>query len=176
MKRVLLLIFIFVAINSFSQNTRKIWGGIELGYGLSLSDDGDCYDISFGNSNKMSISSIRAILGYYITPDLSLGAAIGLNSYSKPGLNILPVFLDVRYHPFNNKNIQFNGDIGYVLTTSENNRDGKLLADLSVGYILLSNKKVNLIPAIGYNLCTYEVKADKKYNQSRHSVLFKIVR
>lgn len=174
MKKILLLIFLFLGINLYSQENRKLWGAFEVGYGITLSDNGDLFDVNFGNNNKMYISSLRAIIGYYIMPELSLGLGIGLNSYTKPGLNTLPIWLDVRYHPFLNKKFQINGDIGYAMATSENYLDGKLIADLSFGYELFKIKKIKIVPGIGYNFCNYSVKEMKNMNQSRHSFFLKI--
>lgn len=174
MRKILLLIVLFLGGNSYSQENRKLWGGIEIGYGISLSDTGDLSNVNFGSNNNMFISSLKAILGYYVMPELSLGLGIGLNSYTKPGLNTLPMWLDVRYHPFFNKEFQINGDLGYTIATSESNRDGKFLADFSVGYALFKIKKAHIVPAIGYNFCNYSVKGTKKMNQSRHSLFLKV--
>ena len=173
MRKLLLVILLFAATCSYAQN-RKLWGAVEVGYGISLSDKGDAYDVSYGSDHKMAMSLIRALLGYYVTPDLSLGAGIGLNSYTQlEGLNTLPVFIDVRYHPFTNKRFLLNGDIGYNLATSENNKDGKWLFDFSFGYKLL-NKRISIIPAIGYNYCSYSIDGSSKMNQSRHSLFLKV--
>ncbi|NDV82447.1 hypothetical protein [Bacteroides sp. 51] len=174
MKKILLLIFLFTAPYLSSQDSKKLWGGIEIGYGISLSDDGDSYNTSYGSENKMAISSIRGVIGYYIIPELSLGAGVGLNSYTKPGVNILPVWFDIRYHPFTNKKIQLNGDLGYTVVTSESKQKGKLLTDLSIGYKLFNFKRISLQPAIGYNFCNYSIEETKRFNQSRHSLFLKI--
>ncbi|MEG2855768.1 hypothetical protein, partial [Bacteroides sp.] len=66
-----------------------------------------------------------------------------------------------------------NGDIGYNLATSENNKDGKWLFDFSFGYKLL-DKRISIIPAIGYNYCSYSIDGSSKMNQSRHSLFLKV--
>lgn len=174
MKKILLLIFLFFVSYSYSQDRRKLWAGIEIGYGLSLSDSGGGYDVSYGNDNKMSFSLIKGIIGYYINPEISIGAGIGINSYTKPGLNTIPLWLDIRYHPFTNKKIQINPGFGYTLVTSENDLKGKLLAELSVGYKLFKFKKISILPAIGYNFCNYSVEEIKSFSQSRHSLFMKV--
>jgi hypothetical protein len=173
MRRLLLFILLFSSTYTYAQN-RKLWGGIEVGYGISFSDKGDAYDVSYDNDHKMLINTIRILLGYYVTPDLSLGTGVGFNSYTElEGLNTLPVFIDVRYRPFTNKRFLLNGDIGYNLFTSENNKDGNLLFDLSFGYKLL-DKRICIVPAIGYNYCNYSINGTSKINQSRHSIFLKV--
>jgi hypothetical protein len=122
----------------FPQTNRKLWGGLEVGYGLSISDKGGIYKYSYGNDTKMSISYVRGILGYYIVPQMSVGIGIGLSSYTKPAVNTVPVCLDLRYHPVvNTHNLVLNGSLGYSLLTSENELKEKILTDISVGYIIL---------------------------------------
>lgn len=65
---------------SYSQTNHRLWGGFEVGYGLSLSDRGDNYKVSYGGDTKMTISTLRGIVGYYVIPQLSVGAGIGFNS------------------------------------------------------------------------------------------------
>jgi hypothetical protein len=160
----------------YSQTNGRLWGGLEVGYGLSLADKGKMYDLSYGRDAKMTISTIKAVLGYYITPRLSLGAGIGLSSYTLPGVNTAPLCIDIRYHPVrDNLNIVLNGDIGYSLATSESDTKGKFMADFSLGYKLFNIKKINITPAIGYNYINYSVdNVFGKSNQSRHSIFMKI--
>lgn len=173
MRKLLLLILLLTPTLTYAQK-HKLWGGIEIGYGVSLSDKGDLYQATYGTDNKMAISSIRALIGYYVVPNFSLGVGLGLNSYTQlEGLNTLPVFLDVRYHPFSNKSFLLNGDIGYNLLTSEDNKDGKYLCDFSFGYKFL-DKRISIIPAIGYNYCNYSINGVSKMNQSKHSIFLKI--
>ena len=160
MKKTFLIVFLFIVafLSSYSQTNNKLWGGLEIGYGLSLSDRGDLYNISYDSNNKMSMSSLRGIVGYYILPNLSLGGAIGLNSYTKPQLNTVPLSLDLRFHPLiDNLDLVLNSNLGYIIATSESDEKGKLFADLSVGYKVLNISKVAVIPAIGYNYIGHSV-------------------
>lgn len=122
----------------------------------------------------MSASSIRAIIGYYFVPQMSVGLGVGLNSYTKPGLNTLPVWLDLRYHPIeDNLNFVLNAGVGYSMITSEDALKGKFQADISAGYKVYNLKKISIVPAIGYNFCNYSLK-DTHRGQSRHSLFLKI--
>jgi hypothetical protein len=177
MKKLLLVLFSMMSIASYSQNS-KLWGGLEVGYGLNLSDKGDSYKISYGGDTKMTITSLRGILGYYVIPQLSIGAGIGFNSYTVPSLNAVPVCLDIRYHPLENRNFLLNGNIGYSLATSEEEFDSKVMTDISIGYKISNIGKFSLVPAIGYNFINYSINSpfenEKNLNQSRHSLFIKV--
>lgn len=176
MQKFLISLFLlsFFSSLSYSQTNHRLWGGLEVGYGLSLSDRGDNYKVSYDGDTKMTISSLRGVVGYYVIPQLSVGVGIGFNSYTKPGLNTIPVCLDLRYHPLENKKFSINGNIGYTIATSENYFNGKFMSDISVGYKLLNLGKLSLIPSFGYNFINYSVENKKKLNQSRHSLFLKI--
>lgn len=175
MKKVLISLFLlsFITISQ-AQTNHKLWGGLEVGYGLSLSDRGDNYKLSYGGDSKMTISTIRGVIGYYVLPQLSVGAGIGFNSYTKPGVNTVPLCLDFRYHPLDNRNFSISGNIGYVVATSEDDLKGKFLSDIAVGYKVWNLGKISVIPSIGYNYINYSVENEKKLNQSRHSIFLKI--
>ena len=168
---VTLLLFCILAANA--QNNR-LWGGVEVGYGYSLAEKKDVHGISYPKNN--SFSSIQAVLGYYVVEKLSVGAGIGLNGYSNPGLNILPLFLNLRFHPFQNKQIVFSGDLGYALLSNEDNMEAGFLTSISVGYQVCKVKKIGIIPAVGYNFCQYSVKAASgiNHNDNRSSVFLKL--
>jgi hypothetical protein len=175
-KSLIILLFLTSFFPLFSQTNGKLWGGLELGFGIGLADKGNMYDISFGDDNKMTTGTIRGVLGYYVMPQLSIGAGIGLSSYTKPGINTIPVCFDMRFHPMkDNMNLVLNGDFGYALSTNENDLKGKFITDISVGYKLFNIKKISFTPFIGYNYSNYKVdNAFGKSTQSRHSVFFKI--
>ncbi len=127
----------------------------------------------------MRMGMLKVLVGYYVTPALSLGVGAGSSSYNPGAKNVLPVFLDVRYHPFKNKRFLLNGDIGCAFLTPAAYSKGELLMDFSVGYKVL-DKKVSIIPAIGYNYCGYDVGVPAYNNmqlvdsQNRHSLFVKV--
>lgn len=179
MKRLVLFVLLLSATCLYAQK-HKLWGGVEVGYGITLSDKGDLYDISYADHKNMRMGTLKLLLGYYITPDVSLGVGVGSNSYNPLNtLNVLPVFLDVRYHPFRNKRILLNGDVGYTLLTPSDHKTGKFLMDFSVGYKVL-DKKISIIPAIGYNYCSYDAGISSSDNmglddnQHKHSLFVKV--
>lgn len=173
MKSIIATLLLFYMLTANAQNNR-LWGGVEVGYGYSLAEKKDVHGISYPKNN--SFSSIHAVLGYYVVEKLSVGAGIGLNGYSNPGLNTLPLFLNLKFHPFHNKNIVFSGDFGYSLLSNEDNIDAGFLTSMSVGYKVCKIKKIGIVPAIGYNFCQYSVKETNgmNHNDKRSSVFLKL--
>jgi hypothetical protein len=201
MKRILLFLISSISLfPAYSQTNGKLWGGLEAGYGIGLSDKGDYYNLSYGSGNipfaewqpislgvnrsEMDVNIIRLVLGYYVIPQLSLGAGIGFNTNSLPGVSTLPLYIDIRYHPVaDNPNLVLNVAAGYAPLISEHDTKGKFLADFSVGYKLFNLKKVSFVPFIGYNFINYSLSNPYNYpndpiagtfNQSRHSIFLKI--
>ncbi len=171
----------FSPISLYSQTNNKLWGGLEVGYGISLSDNGKLYDTSYKGNNRMALSSIRGVFGYYIIPSLSVGAGIGLSSYTKPQLNTIPVFLDFRFHPLpKNTDLFINADLGHTIATSESDSKGKLIAELSIGYNLFRIGKLSIVPAIGYNYVNYSISypdndgIKSSFSQHRNSIFLKV--
>lgn len=169
-KLIILSASILLTLTSISaQSKNKLWAGAEVGYGITLSDE------NITQSNK-SISTLRALAGYYVAPNLSLGVAVGLSSYIIT--NTVPLFLDVRYHPIgSNPNYVVNWAVGYALATSENDVEGKFTTDISLGYKILDMGKIQFVPAIGYNYNTYSIDnplTTSSNNYSQHSLFLKI--
>lgn len=162
-------ILILLTLTSISaQSKSKIWAGVEVGYGVTLSDE------NLPQSDK-SISTLRGLIGYYVAPNLSLGVGVGLSNYIIT--NTVPLCVDVRFHPINsNPNYVINWAVGYSLATSENDVNGKFMTDISLGYKIFNIGKMKIVPAVGYNYNTYSIENElnSKNNYSQHSLFLKI--
>jgi hypothetical protein len=188
----IVFIFILVAIiipSAHSQTNNRLWGGLEIGGGISLADKGKMYNITYGDS-KMTTGTIRAIIGYYITPQISIGGGIGQSGYLDPALrtpppcgnyrsaalSTLPLCLDFRFHPIqDNLKLVLNANVGYSLLTNESDLNSKFMTDIAVGYKIANIGKISIVPAIGYNYNNYSIdNVYEKSNQSKHSVFLKI--
>lgn len=176
MKKLFLTFILMVgALTMLSaQPNNKLWGTVEVSYGYSFAEKKDAYGIGYPQNN--SVSFLQAILGYYVSEKLSLGVGIGLNGYSNPGLNTIPLFLDLRFHPLQNKKMILNGSVGYSLSTNETNLGTGALASISIGYNLFKIKKISIVPAIGYNYCQYTVTDTNgiTHNSNRNSLFVKL--
>ena len=182
MKLKFVIIILFLSLLSLEAQVHngKFWGGLEVGYGPGLSDKGGAYNATPSNVvTPMDISSLHIVAGYYLNPNLSLGAGFGLTSYN-PMLNTLPVFVDVRYHPLRQlENLFLNVDIGSSLIFFEDHQKSGFMTELAVGYYFKLGKKIRIHPALGYNLCTYKTETyynvnPKMYGQTKHSLFFRI--
>lgn len=181
MKKLLLLLLLCLPTFMYAQRherqrKHKLYGEFDVSLGKTYLDRGGAYNLSTSkNYDDMKARSLRLLMGYYLKPELSVGVGVGFYYYSFPdGLNMVPVFLDVKYHPFYNKNFLFDGSLGYNLVTLQDDRSGKWIFDFSFGYQLWRNTSLSLIPSIGYNYCNYEFIYDGKWSQSRHSLFVKV--
>lgn len=187
MRKALSIILLLTCIStaSYSQNLKKgFWGGFDMSYGLTFSDRGSLHTQSRGKGNRMQMFDLRAILGYYITESFSLGAGIGTATYSEPRINMIPIFVDVRYHPIThiNENFYVGMDLGTGLLDNQSKVNPKLILDLFVGYKLLDIGNFTLTPAIGYSFYKYTQDSDRNgfqdytqtYTQRKNSLLFRL--
>lgn len=177
MKKIIILTIICVfSFNLvFPQSHRKFWGGIEVAKGMAFSDQGEMYDVTFKIDHD-TYNSLRAVFGYYVTPDLSLGASIGLAHYNGISLNTAPVCLDIRYHPLPaNWHWTLLGDIGYSIMGEDGSYKSKMQADIAIGYDFRINKKNwRLIPSLGYNYNQYTYDYHSIGTQNRHSLFLRL--
>jgi hypothetical protein len=124
----------------------SLWGSVEVGYGRSFED-------GYRGVN-MYLASLRAKIGYYLTPQFSLGVGIGLNGYHTYTVNTLPVVLDIKYHPIKTiPKLYAYADIGASVSDSyEDGFTSGFLSDIGLGYKIYLGKRTSLNPAVGYNL------------------------
>lgn len=92
------IILIIIQTGLLAQSSKTFWGEVTLAYGRSLGDYGKTYDVLHRDADNMYMASLKAKAGYYVTPQLSLGAGIGLSGYHSPNANTLPVFAEARYN------------------------------------------------------------------------------
>jgi hypothetical protein len=143
----------------------SLWGSVEVGYGRSFEKDYSGYN--------MYLASLRGKIGYYITPQFSLGAGIGLNGYHNYTINTLPVVLDIRYHPIKTlSGLYTYADIGASVSDSFNFTSG-FLSDMGLGYKIRLGKRTSFNPAVGYNLF---VSSPRVYNFVGYSYTYRITR
>ena len=185
MKRLLLILTLLIGASSqvdAQYLTKGFWGGFELSYGLSLSDKGDAYRQKFGGDTKMQIADVRAVFGYYFTKTFSLGTGVGLATYSSPRINFIPIFIDMRIHPFAavNENFYFTGSVGTSLANNHKHINPKWMAEAALGYQLFDFGRCTLAPSIGYSFFKYnrdDVDTGGNFvenRQKRHSLFFRL--
>jgi hypothetical protein len=182
MKQILLAFALFVTgvagVAAQPGTNKKFWGTIEYTSGITLADRGKYYNNALLDGNgMMGIIDLRAIVGYYVHPNLSLGVGVGTNTQfgynTDHRIQGFPLLFDVRYHAFSDKRLFLNGVVGgfspsYELT------DLGWFTDLLVGY-QLNISKVRFAPAAGFNMSRYSiVEFNDAYNRTRFSVIVKL--
>lgn len=188
MKKILFAIALFISVFSFTDVkaqyiNRGFWGGVELDYGLSLSDRGAAYKHKFRKGTRMQTTGIRTVMGYYLVPSFSLGTGVGLSTYSKPRVNNIPIFIDCRIHPMArvNENFYINVNIGTFLGDNQKHIDSKVFWEASIGYKLFDFGSCNLAPVLGYQFYRYGIDqvgliegVTEVINQNRRTIFFRL--
>lgn len=91
--------------------------------------------------NKATAYSLQTINGYFLSPYFSVGLGIGLDGYSNPNFNTLPIFLDLRAYFNDGKSSPYLYlDYG-ALAKVENGINNGTIFNIGIGYKLPLNKK-----------------------------------
>ncbi|MDR2465935.1 MAG: hypothetical protein LBD35_00965 [Prevotellaceae bacterium] len=137
------------------QKQKTLWGSIEVGYGTGIVETGTSgthYRAS--KYGFMEVTNTRLKAGYYISPNLSLGAGIGAGNYTGYDIRAVPVFADIRWHFTKSPNLFAFADIGASLFRHEFIDKG-FVSELGAGYRVTFGKRCSLNPSVGYNLIAY---------------------
>jgi hypothetical protein len=157
---------------------QSLWGSVEVGYGRS-------FENGYGGYN-MYLASLRAKMGYYLSPRFSLGVGVGLNGYHNYQINTLPVVLDIRYHPVKTlSNLYVYADIGASVIDSYGTElrtdfTSGFLSDMGLAYKIRLGKRIFLNPAVGYNLFASVPRVHNDGNSSyteritRHTIFLRL--
>ena len=127
----------------------------------------------------MEVANTRLKAGYYVSPNLSLGAGIGAGNYTGYKINTVPVFADVRWHFTKSPKLFAFADIGASFFGG-GFRDKGFVSEIGVGYRLEFGKRCSINPSVGYNLIAYrqtyrnlvllDPNASDAENRVRHSI------
>ncbi|MBQ4525656.1 MAG: hypothetical protein IJA00_06260 [Bacteroidaceae bacterium] len=136
----------------FAQN--KFCIDIDYHYNLGLSEKisgntlkRDFYDLG-GNSLHLSTR-------YRITQEWSAGIGIGLDRYTDPGYNTLPIFATARYQFIKYiPDFYLFTDLGYAINAGDIFTPG-FTGSLGLGYTYYTKKRFGVNLQIGYNLKTF---------------------
>ncbi len=171
MRNTLLLILFFTSYITFAQNqidnkatdTQKNKGYFnitKIGYITNYNLKRDLFIEGVGGiyseleSERSHAWSLQTVNGYFLSPNFSLGVAIGLDGYHNPNFNTLPVLLDVRAYLSKKKNSVYSFlNIGPSLRLGGENsalRKG-MVFNIGVGYKYKVGKKLFLVSDIGFS-------------------------
>jgi len=117
-----------------------------------IEGEGNIYsELETNNSHAWSLQTIN---GYFISPNFSLGIALGLDGYHKPNFNTLPVLLDIRAYLSDKENSLYSFlDIGPSLRIGGENsalRKG-MVFNLGFGYKFKVAERLFLISELSYS-------------------------
>ncbi|MDR0558653.1 MAG: hypothetical protein LBG92_00645 [Prevotellaceae bacterium] len=182
---IIFLLFLFQNINAQdtktqSLNDKKLWGSVEIKYGIGLFETGKSENHGFYSKNYgyMQVSSMLLKTGYYVTPQLSLGAGIGTANYSGYMADMMPVFADIRYLFTKLPKLYAFADIGGSFFIEKG-----FISDLGIGYRIVLGKRRSVNPSLSYNLTAYRqtyrkfpifVDIPAPENRVRHSLCLSV--
>jgi hypothetical protein len=171
-----LLLLCSYNINSQNNQTKKVWYGIDYSYGLGIQDRGDLFSLNRSNSNgNMHVVDLRAMAGYNISEQFSLGAGLGLAGYHNNSFNTMPIFLDVRYNlPVQHRKFFVYTDVAFPLSVNSD-VNSLFMDDFGIGYKIPCYKRIKFVPSVGYNFITYKTAwgtiTERRY---RHSLYVRL--
>ena len=150
MKKILTIVCFFIAtITSYAQN--KLHFDLDYNYNLGLSMHTKYASIK-RSEYKMGGHALHFAARYDVMSRLSVGAGVGLNLYTTPDFNVLPIYATLRYKPFRKtlKPYVFS-DLGYCVGDNDKFRNG-FTSRWGIGYTHMFRKHFGMNFQLGYNL------------------------
>tara|TARA_Y100000589_G_scaffold259899_1_gene249566 strand:+ start:996 stop:1598 length:603 start_codon:yes stop_codon:yes gene_type:complete len=103
--------------------------------------------------DKASAFSLQTINGYFFSPYFSAGLGIGLDGYSNPNINTMPLFIDLRlYLSEQISSMYLYTDFGSLIKIENGPKRGRMF-NIGAGYKLALSKKnrTTIITDLGYS-------------------------
>ena len=101
--------------------------------------------------SEARMNSLQTITGIYLNPNYSVGLGFGLDGYSNPTNNTMPVFLDLRAYLYDEKNTAFFLlNIGGTIGIEDLFRRGTM-GEIGFGYKLYTPRNLKLIGSINFH-------------------------
>ena len=107
-------------------------------------------------ANQLDVSnarmnSLQSVTGFYLNPNYSVGLGFGLDGYSNPTHNTMPVFLDIRAYLYDEKNTAFFLlNIGGTIGVDGLFRRGST-GEIGFGYKYYTARDLKLIGSINFH-------------------------
>jgi hypothetical protein len=103
--------------------------------------------------DKASAFSLQTINGYFFSPYFSAGLGIGLDGYSNPNINTMPLFIDLRLYLSDQiSSMYLYTDFGSLIRIENGPKRGRMF-NIGAGYKLALSKKsrTTIITDLGYS-------------------------
>jgi hypothetical protein len=108
-------------------------------------------DLPIDNASAFSLQTIN---GYFFSPYFSAGLGIGLDGYSNPNINTMPLFIDLRLYLSDQlSSMYLYTDFGTLIGIENGPKRGRMF-NIGAGYKLALNKKkrITVVTDLGYSL------------------------
>lgn len=180
--RILALFVVCLTVEAI-QAQSKFHVALDYYYNLGLSEQ--FVGRHYGRGDyEMSGNSLRLSANYDFVPAWSAGAGVGMDRYTEPSFNTMPIFATLQYAPLKKaRNAYVFSDLGYAIKISDDFHPG-FTGKLGIGYKLILAKHFGLNFRIAYDFkdfrkirTTYFDEASQQgvsydSNSKRHSVSF----
>ena len=101
--------------------------------------------------SEARMNSLQTVTGFYLNPNYSVGLGFGLDGYSNPTHNTMPVFLDIRAYLYDEKNTAFFLlNIGGTIGVEGLFRRGST-GEIGFGYKYYTARDLKLIGSINFH-------------------------
>ncbi|QFZ53741.1 hypothetical protein FEZ18_02420 [Oceanihabitans sp. IOP_32] len=105
--------------------------------------------------NRATAYSLQTINGYFFSPYFSAGIGIGLDGYSNPNFNTLPIFLDLRTYFNDGKSSPYLYTNYGTLVKIEGGKNNGAIFNIGVGFKFPLNKnRFIMVTDISYSYKT----------------------
>lgn len=103
------------------------------------------------NTDKAHAYSLQTINGYFFSPNFSAGIGVGLDGYSNPNFNTLPIFLDLRaYFSDEAESYYLFTDYGTMPKIDGGKNNGSIF-NIGLGYKFPIKKRLMIVFDLGYS-------------------------
>mgnify|MGYP003624245379 FL=1 len=103
------------------------------------------------NVDKAHAYSLQTINGYFFSPYFSAGIGVGLDGYSNPNFNTLPIFLDLRaYFSDEAKSLYLYMDYGTMAKIDGGKNNGSIF-NIGLGYKFPLKDRLMFVTDLGYS-------------------------
>lgn len=176
---------LLIAAVCAQMQAKKFHVDIDYHYSLGLYEKYAGESLTRGNYD-MGGHALDLTFRYDVIKKLSVGAGIGLDRYTEPEYNTLPVYVTARYYPIEKVPHAYTyANLGYAIDAGdESTFYPGMTGGIGIGYTLMLSKKFGFNFQIGYNYkdfkdnyyVDYDKKNDdyyyRKITSHRHSVTF----
>lgn len=166
----LLVILLQIACATTALGQSKFHVDVDYHYALGLNEHFGGTSLSRGRY-KMGGHSVHLASRYDVSPRWSAGVGIGIDRYTKPNYNTMPVYATVRYKMLKEvPEVYAFADLGYAIKVGDYTQG--CTGNIGVGYTHMFAKHFGLNFQVAYNLKRFTSIPTYIYNVESGDITF----